>query len=181
MAKGIVEATGKIYEQLEGLAPEERRRAVDAALTMLGEPTISNHTATVTSQQDDETPSDEFCNSAKAWIKKNNLEHAALLEMFHFDNGKVTLILGSPIGRSKREQTLNTYLLTGVASLLETSIAEFLDETAAQELPASGLLRPRESFSIRQEGFWEQDYRFQDLRLEAHSPWSFRSGQTNLS
>src|SRR5260370_27749794 len=130
MAKGIAEATTKIYEQLERLAPEERRRAVDAALTMLGEPATDTRSPKGVIQERESTPVDGFSEMGKAWIRKNDLDASALVETFHSDNGRVQLILASLLGRSKREQTRDTYLLTGVAAFFETGSAEFTDEVA---------------------------------------------------
>src|SRR5262245_58037809 len=107
MAKGIADATLKIYEQLEKLAPEERGRAVDAALTMLGEPASRSRSSKSDDQPRDETSANEYPTIAKSWISKNNIESSALAEMFHFENGKVQLIHDKGIGASKRQQTVS--------------------------------------------------------------------------
>jgi hypothetical protein len=132
MAKGIAEATTKIYEQLERLPAEERRRAVDAALTMLGEsPTSTKLSGGAEGGAEEPSPeSDGFSGAARALIKKHSIDTAALAEMFHLENGKVQLILAGPLGKSKKEQTLNTYLLTGLAAFLETGSGEFQDDLA---------------------------------------------------
>lgn len=46
----------------------------------------------------------------------------------HVDGSGATLL--SAVGDGKRQQTINTYLLTGVAALLSTGKAEFTNETA---------------------------------------------------
>ena len=143
MAKGITEATTKIYEQLEHLAPEERRRAVDAALTMLGEPATDSKSAKKEDKQQEEAPLvSEFPSSAKAWIRRNKLESSAIAEMFNLENGEFHLDLDTAIGNSKREQTLNTYLLTGVAAFLGTGAASFADASARQNCDHLGCYDP---------------------------------------
>ena len=133
MAKGIAEATVKIFEQLQGLEdPEERLRAVNAALTMLGTPAAGSRLSQTTTPQNDESSAEGTSDKAKAWIRKNKLESSDLEEMFHFDNGKVELNLDKAIGSSKRQQTVNTYLLTGVAAYLETGTPAFSDSNARQ-------------------------------------------------
>jgi len=75
------------------------------------------------------------------WIKKHGLASDKVEEHFHVDAGKVTLI-GDPIGNGKREQSINTYLLTGVAALLETGTADFTDQTARDYCHAFGCYDP---------------------------------------
>ena len=131
MAKGNAEATTKIYEQVQGLDAEDRLRAANAALTMLGEPVLGETKSSRSGNKGKgETPADGFSEKAEAWIKKYQIESSALDDMFHLDNGRVELILGEAIGKSKRDQTVNTYLLTGIAALLEAGSPEFADETA---------------------------------------------------
>ena len=50
----------------------------------------------------------------------------------------MTLILGEPIGKSDRVKTINTYLLTGIAALLESGTANFQDETARKNCESLG-------------------------------------------
>ena len=132
MAKGIAEATTKIYEQLLGLAVEERGRAVRAALTMLGQPESDVRATETETQKQEDTSGGGFSDKAKAWIKKHNIGASALEEMFHLDGDRVELILGKAIGKSRRQQTVNTYLLTGVAEFLATGNPEFTDEIARE-------------------------------------------------
>src|SRR5204862_56771 len=66
---------------------------------------------------------------ATAWIRKNGIDTDALEQTFHIDGGKVELI-GESIGNSKRQQTVNTYLLTGIAAYLATGSPEFSDDDA---------------------------------------------------
>jgi len=135
MAKGIADATTKIYEQLQPLSPEERLRAVKAALTLLGEPTSDVAPARVKSAngsdkgESDDGVVDGTSEKAAAWIRKNGIDEGALEQMFHIDGGKADLI-GDPIGKSKRQQTVNTYILTGLASFIATGIPEFSDDEA---------------------------------------------------
>ncbi len=130
MAKGIAEATTKIFEQLETLSPPERLRAVKAALTMLGEPTSEEPLAKAKVQTKEQIVADGFSEKGKTWINKNAIKTSALDEVFHLDGGKVELILAKAIGNSKRSQTVNTYILTGLAAFLETGTTDFADEAA---------------------------------------------------
>lgn len=142
MAKGIAEAATKIYEQLERLAPEERRRAVDAALTMLGEQATDRNAPKEEKKREESPLGGDFPSSAKAWIKRNKLESTAIAEMFSLENGEFRLNLDTAIGNSKREQTLNTYLLTGVAAFLGTGAATFTDTSARENCDHLGCYDP---------------------------------------
>jgi hypothetical protein len=130
MPKGIADATTKIYQQLEALPQEDRLRAVRAALTMLGEPIADEPRPRPDPPEESDESTDGFSDKATAWIKKNGVQQAELEEVFHSEGGKVELIIGKAIGRSKRAQTVNTYILTGVAAFLETGNSEFSDEAA---------------------------------------------------
>jgi len=134
MAKNIADVTTKIFEQLKELAAEERLRAVNAALTLLGEPVLATgHQRTTVEGRSKGEKSDETVDGvsekAAAWIRKSGIEADALEEVFHIDGGKVELI-GEAMGKSKRQQTVNTYLLTGVAAFLQSGNPEFSDDTA---------------------------------------------------
>ena len=57
-------------------------------------------------------------------------------QIFHIDSGGVELL--SAVGQGKRQQTINTYLLTGVAELLRSGKAEFTDEVARSKCTGLG-------------------------------------------
>ncbi|MGA2062324.1 MAG: hypothetical protein ABSG67_17715 [Thermoguttaceae bacterium] len=124
MAKNIAEAVTKIYQLLKGLDPAERLPAAKAALTMLGQ------VADGLGGSGLESPAGDFHAKANVWIKRVGLTADELSEMFHMDNGKVELILGKAMGTDKRTQTFNTYLLTGIATFLESGTPDFSDESA---------------------------------------------------
>jgi len=64
-----------------------------------------------------------------SWINRHELTRDQIDQYFDVADGKVALI-GEAIGKGKRVQTINTYLLTGIAALLENGKAEFTDKTA---------------------------------------------------
>jgi len=133
MSNKVADRVGGIVKQLQGLSAEERRRAVDAALTVFGDlsqgPARSSVPAAAKGSGGEETPKG-LSTAGVAWINKNGVSREQIDETFHVEDGKVTLILGEAIGRSDREKTVNTYLLTGIAALLQSGSANFTDETA---------------------------------------------------
>lgn len=134
MAKSITDATSKIHGILEPLESEERHRVIDAALILLGDK--PSHERSFASEQDDSesdgesSGTDDLSPATVRWFKKHDLTRDALEHYFHFDDDTVVPIAlpGDPKG--KREQTITTYLMQGVAALLETGSASFDDETA---------------------------------------------------
>lgn len=136
MSKKIATVVGKIVCELEDLTSEERQRAIAGALAVLGESAPAVSAAVGNGFGRANTPgarhdvSGEFSPRGNAWVEKSGLSSAQLEEVFQFENGKVGLILGEAIGKGKREQTINTYILTGAAALLESGASDFTDEAA---------------------------------------------------
>lgn len=138
MSSKITAIVGKIVDELEGLTSDERKRAIAGALAILGESALQ--AGTFITPKGDAHPSADIHHAqlsgvsqgGQIWVKKNTLTNTQFEEVFHVENGKVTLILGKGIGKSKREQTINTYLLTGAATMLETGTPAFTDEMARQ-------------------------------------------------
>lgn len=134
MPSPITETTAKVHGLLEPLTSEERRRVVQAALTLLGDndlprtPLAANGKAD--SVEDEHGDTAKLTTKAKAWIEKHGLTRDRLENFFHFDNEKVTCIELAGDGKSKRENTINTYLLLGVAALLGKGEPEFNDDEA---------------------------------------------------
>lgn len=136
MSSSITEATTKVHALLEPLTPEERRRVVQAVLTLLGDDVSirvpSAASGTGESQVEEGDAIAKLPPKAKAWVKKNGLTIEQLEHFFHFDNGSVTCIELAGNGKSKKDKTINSYLLMGVAALLSKGEAEFTDAEARQ-------------------------------------------------
>jgi hypothetical protein len=134
MSNKVAAVVIKIVEQLEQLdSSEDRRRAVDAALTVLGDVEIAKSPAKQSSHEQAtnglDRASDRVSDRGAAWIKQHGISEEMLERVFDIEDGKVELI-GESIGKSKREGTINTYLLTGIAALLGKGKSEFSDEVA---------------------------------------------------
>ena len=142
MSNKVAGVVGKMIEELEVLTPDEQKRAIAGLLAIRGETALQ-----IGASKSDSPPFNgggEFNKNApheqvgdvssvgRNWIKKNNLTQAQIEEVFHVEKGKVTLILGAGIGKSKREHTINSYLLTGAAMMLETGSSDFADDIARQ-------------------------------------------------
>src|SRR5579883_2093777 len=134
MSNKIAAVVTKLVSALETLeSPEERQRAIQPALAVFGDaaamasPTLSGGGAAQNLKHADGV-SVEIQPNGLAWMKRNSLGMPEIEQFFHIDDDGVSLLRA--VGKGKREQTINTYLLTGVSALLKTGKAEFPDEMA---------------------------------------------------
>jgi hypothetical protein len=125
----IAEAATKIVDLLTPFESDERHRAVQAALTLLGESSAGLRKAdpTVDSIGDKTLPT-----RAQTWMRQSGLIREQLEHVFQIDDDVVELIAAAVPGKTDKERTLNVYVLTGVARLLATGDASFDDKTARQ-------------------------------------------------
>lgn len=138
------DVTKQLYEVLEPLTPEFRLRAVHATLVMLGDNLPLRGPVAKTPAgppqkwiEDDYGDGSEdagdgagFPPEAQKWLQKHSLSKETLNHYFHMDEGKVTVIASPSASKTKKEQTVDAYLLQGVAALLQTGNAAFTDDEA---------------------------------------------------
>jgi hypothetical protein len=122
-----VEATGKLVEILARLESEQRHRAVSAAFVLLGEP--DGQTNNRANQQASDAP-DGISPKALGWAKKNSVSTEQLEHVFVVETGGVDVIAARAPGKSKRLQTIESYVLCGLRSFLATGESAFTDEDA---------------------------------------------------
>jgi hypothetical protein len=68
---------------------------------------------------------------AQIWMRRHSLTEETLDQVFHIDDEKGTVELIAPVlGSTKREQSINCYVLTGLMELLRVDDPRFSDETA---------------------------------------------------
>ena len=142
MSNKIAVVVTKIVSALAGLEnADERQRAVQAALTVYGDraittpPTSTPDKTAQVSEGADASP-DGIHASGLAWMKRNSLSVQQIEQLFHIDDSGVSLL--SAVGEGKRQQAINTYLLTGIGALLKSGKAEFEDETARNNCESLG-------------------------------------------
>lgn len=130
MTKTLAQVVGTIVEELTPLNSEERRRAVHAAMTLLGEETTKQPTASLA--ENEVEGSEALPLRVRTWMRQNDLSMEDLQQVFHIENGSIEIIAEIP-GRSNREKVRNAYILTGISSLLSTGEQRF-DDAAARGL-----------------------------------------------
>lgn len=128
--KTLVEIVGSIVNELTPLGSEERRRAVLAAMTLLGEEAISSSHLDV-GRTDDEAL-ERIHVRARSWMRQNGISVDQLAEAFLIGDENVEIIGAIP-GPNNKEKVRNTYVLTGVSLFLLTGEQRF-DDAAARSL-----------------------------------------------
>ena len=115
-----------IIKALTPLNSEERHRTMDAAMMFLGETTMSapaEHKGEVTGP--DKNASDGIYPAAvSAWMQQNNVSDEELDQVFHF-KGDGSFDIHDVPGKSKKEKTLNAYILAGLGKFLTTNDRAF--------------------------------------------------------
>jgi hypothetical protein len=120
-----------IISVLTPLNSEERHRTVDAAMLFLGETArLPARKREAAAEGDARGAMDgDYTEKIQKWMEKYSVSPGELDQVFHFHDDGTFDIHGAP-GRSKKEQTLNTYILTGLGKFLTTSDRTFDDATA---------------------------------------------------
>ncbi|HTK80107.1 MAG TPA: hypothetical protein VL286_06660 [Rhizomicrobium sp.] len=123
--RSITEAVAHVVDGLTDFSPEERRRIVQASLTLLGDASAS------LGDNVGEKNDDEFPAKARMWMKQYGLTAEQMSQVFHSDENGMEIIAPIP-GSSRREQVRNAYVLSGIARFLLNGETKFDDKTARQ-------------------------------------------------
>ncbi len=123
LPKNPAELALELYNILLPHASEVRQRAIQSAMTSLGESPIAQRDTVRSSIGEVAEEAGDFGDvklGAKAlkWAQKHGITRAMLDEVFHLTDGGFGVIANSVPGASKREMTVNCYLLSGLRGLL---------------------------------------------------------------
>jgi Spy/CpxP family protein refolding chaperone len=132
MPSKTAQIAGDIVELLTPLASEDRHRAVSAALMILGEQAIPLQAAANSNPETTPagTSGERLPDRAKLWARQNSIDDETLQQVFHILDDGVEVIAAAIPGKSKKEQALNCYLLTGISRLLASGDTSFDDKQA---------------------------------------------------
>jgi hypothetical protein len=129
----------QMIEILEPLTPEDRQRNINAALTYLGDPGLASaprsHAENLEGSPDERRTSPTIASR----MRQYNIANAHLEHVFDFRNDGSFALL-DVAGTAKREQTLNTYILTGLGTYLATGERAFSDALARGNCEAHSCL-----------------------------------------
>ena len=140
----ITEIAGKMYELLEPLSSEDRHKCIKATMVFLGEEIVGSAKPSTheSSSAENNQPNgkhrpaieiaNDFGEKLKRWMVKHQVDRGALDNLFHIEQEVVELIADSVPGRSKKDKTINCYLLVGIKNLIQNDEARFADKEAME-------------------------------------------------
>jgi hypothetical protein len=135
-----------IHDLLEPLDTAVRLRAVNAALTLLGDASISPGGKAKQKEDvhEEEGGGDvgELSQKGKAWMRKYNVKGDDLGEVFDLDGETVEVIADDVPGSTAKEKTINAYVITGIGQYLKTGDVKFGDDDARAVCKHIGCLNP---------------------------------------
>jgi hypothetical protein len=131
-----------LYDLLEPADPAERKKAIKAAMTMLGDD------ASVADERlkggggdsagDDAGGDGEFNAKAARWMQRNKITAEQIAQVFHIEDDAVELIADKISGAKQGDKVINTYVLVGIRELLKTGEPRFADELGRTECERMG-------------------------------------------
>jgi hypothetical protein len=126
-----MDALTTIIRVLQPLSSDERQRTVGAAMMFLGETAPPKHKASSADAERDSNGDAEgdYSRQITKWMKQYDVSAEELDQVFHFGGDGTFDLLHAP-GKTKKDQTLNTYILTGLGKYLSTNDRTFDDATA---------------------------------------------------
>lgn len=130
MANALTEVVTRIVDILEPLSPEDRRRAIAASLTLVGDGPVVPASANLVDQPEAGEAPAGLNPRALAWMKQNYISVEELEQTFHVAEGAVEVIASEIPGKNAKEKTYAAYVLTGVGQLLATGNPVFEDKAA---------------------------------------------------
>ena len=121
----------QIYNLLFPHESELRRRVMQSAMTLLGETAVQAAAPSADLQPDSGGLDDlRLGPRASKWIQRHAVTRPMLDEVFHLTGDRIDIIASGVPGASKREMTVNCYLLCGIRGLLKDD-APSIDESDA--------------------------------------------------
>jgi len=120
-----------IIASLKPLTSEERRRTVDAAMLYLGESSgaIPPMLNPANVQKAKDAVGGGYPDAVRKWASDNEISNVELDRVYDFKDDGSFVIHDAP-GRSKKDKTLNAYILAGVGKFLTTNDRAFDDKLA---------------------------------------------------
>jgi hypothetical protein len=130
--KAAVEAVPKLIQVLTPLTPEDRQRALTAAMVLLGQSFSSAAVKINTPRATEESnaSSENISAKASAWMKKHSVTREHLDHVFAIDAEEIDVIAARMPGGGKKQQTVQAYLICGLKYLLQIGDPSFPDKDA---------------------------------------------------
>ena len=135
----IADIAGRVFALLEPLISEDRRRVINGALTLLGEPQLNGVSDATNTGAGGRSAGEggavdhdlaALPTKAKTWMKQNGLRLDEVEQVFDISGEGVSVIASSAPGKNNKEKTHNGYVLQGLSRLLASGEANFDDKDA---------------------------------------------------
>lgn len=121
----------QLVQLLTPLSTADRQRAIAAAMIVLDEPTpVQMRTRKDASEHPSQDSDNEIHPKGTQWMTKNGITRAQLDHVFSIDASSMDVIASKLPGKSKRQQTVDAYVLCGLKSYLSTAEMTFADKDA---------------------------------------------------
>jgi len=124
--KLVLAAIPKLVEVLAPLSAEDRRRAISAAMIIFGDSPSSTIGGTRRITEHLEA-SGGISGKAITWMEKNSITHEQLEHCFSIEDDSVDVIAARMPSNSKRQQTVEAYIMCGLKSFLKAGELTFTD------------------------------------------------------
>jgi hypothetical protein len=126
----VVEAVPKLIAVLTPLSPEDRHRAVSAAMILFGQTTPSQKN--VGGGEESVQAENGISVKALAWMKKYAVTREQLEQVFSIESDSIDVIASKMPESGKRKQTVQAYVICGLKSFLKTGDPNFTDAEARE-------------------------------------------------
>jgi hypothetical protein len=134
MVSKIMKSVGVIVEELTPLESDERRRIIDAALTLLGEKAV---TKALVEESAEEEAGGSYPPRAAGWLRQNKLSHQQIERVFPLDGERADVLVPIP-GSANKDKVRNAYLLIGLWYFLRTGEPKLSDAAAREFCTENG-------------------------------------------
>lgn len=131
--KNLVTVVPKLVQLLEPLTPDERQRAIGAAMILFGQ-SVPAQGGNQSGGQGVEAleVGEGICTKAASWMKKNAITREQIDHVFSIEADSIDVIAARMPESGKRKQTTQAYVLCGVRSFLRNGDVNFTDADARE-------------------------------------------------
>jgi hypothetical protein len=130
----VADAVQKLVPILNTLTAEGRQKAIASAMAIFGEADLPSQAPSqkneATSSQETPGGNDGISPKATGWMRKNSITREQLEHVFSIDDTSIETIAAKMPGNTQAKQTVEAYILCGVASYLSTGAYIFTDKDA---------------------------------------------------
>lgn len=137
--KNITDVVSLFVDELTPFSSDERQRAFQATMTLLGEPVPKFEKFTADEKEEIGEETGHLTPKARVWIHQNSLTTEQLQQIFHMEDSGAEVIASEIPGKNNREKVRNVYVLVGIAQLLSNGETKFDDKSAREHCERYGV------------------------------------------